>query len=140
MIQVPARMIVHKKSPFITVTFPEPAKTFWDDVCKAFREAAKSNPNYGLPVDNGGVNGRTNTDEVIQIKNLGKWLFGAPGYKGHVMYEPITATEFRVHYPDGAPTEAIQILRDITAEAVVAKCRWWGNTDYQNNWMVNTIQ
>ena len=71
-LQVPARMLVHRNSPFITVTLPEPAKTFWDDVCKAFREATKSNPNYGLLVDNGGVNGRTDGGEVIQINNLGK--------------------------------------------------------------------
>ncbi len=134
-IKVPARMLSLRKSPYVTVIFPEDAQTFWDDICKAFREAAKIQPHYVIPVDNGGVNGISNNGSVIRINNLGKWLFGTPGYKGHVVYEQISSTEFRVHYPEGAPKEVRELLEKITAEAIILKCRWWGNKYYQRNWM-----
>ncbi len=108
-------------------------------IAKAFREAAKSNQNYKLTVKNGGVYGRSNSGERIQINNLGKWLFGVSGYRGHVIYGPISATEFRVYYPEGAPIEVVKMLETITGEMVKSKCLYWGNTAYEDHWMATQM-
>lgn len=130
MLTIAPRLWVHRKSPFVEVSLPQPAQTFWDDVCKAFRESAKSSQLYFLPVDNGGYCGRTDSGDEIKINTLGKWLFGTPGYAGHVMYEPITARVFRVHYPADAPAEVRELLSSVTGEMVKNHCRWWGNKNY----------
>ena len=137
---VPARANVSRKSNFDKIVFTDPLKTFWDDVCIAIREVCKRHPNYRIPVDNGGACGRTDQGETIPINSLGKWLFGTPGYRSHKLLDgEMRNGQFvvRFHFPNEVPQEVRQMLESITPESIKEQCSYWGNREYEDQW-VNT--
>jgi hypothetical protein len=79
------------------------------------RNLAKDHQNYGIKVDNGGVNGTNEKGEPIPIDTLGKWLFGVPQYKGHILFDiHQTANAPIVCYvPQGCPQEVIDMLESL---------------------------
>ena len=108
---LPARMTVSRSSQKIEVSYGG-----WplDGAAKNFiRDACKSHPNYKLPVDNGGVNGQTSDGKVIVIDTLGKWLFGTPGYKGHIIVEGQHEGKIVCYIPDDCPNEVVDMLQSI---------------------------
>lgn len=66
-----------------------PIRNRWGTGLKTeVRNIAKTLPLYHTPVETDPeVTGRTDDGKVIPINTLGKWLFGAPGYKGNMIIE-----------------------------------------------------
>jgi hypothetical protein len=75
------------------------------------REKAKKHPNYSIKVDNGGVDGATDIGETIPIDTLGKWLFGVPSYKGHIIVMEGSKTG-EIYIPNEAPSEVVEMIQD----------------------------
>jgi len=65
------------------------------------------------------------------MNNLGKWLFGTPGYKGHIIMSPKKPETLRVYYPTVAPKQAVEMLQSLTAENIQAACQYWGDEKYK---------
>ncbi|MEI7749875.1 MAG: hypothetical protein WCJ25_02625 [Candidatus Moraniibacteriota bacterium] len=135
---VPARANVTRKSNSVRIVFAEPVETFWDDVCIAIREACKRHPNYRIPVDNGGVGGRTDQGETIPINSLGKWLFGTPGYRSHKLLDgEMRSGQFvvRFYFPNEVPNEVQEMLEALTPESIRKQCHFWGNREHKDQWI-----
>jgi hypothetical protein len=74
------------------------------------RAKAKALPFYHLPIDNGGVDGYTDTGEVIKINCLGKWVFGTAGYKGHIIV--MEGSELGdIYLPNDCPQAVYEMIR-----------------------------
>jgi len=137
-LNVPARAQVSRRSDFVEYVFPTPVETLWSDICIAIREACKRHPNYHIPVDNGGVCGRSDREEIIPINTLGKWLFGTPGYKSHKLLDgEMREGQFvvRFHFPNEAPPAVREMLESLTPEIIRKNCRFWGNEEYEWSWV-----
>lgn len=54
----------------------------------SFRELCKGDKTYKLNIelDNKDIFGKSDNGNIIQINNLGRWLFGVPGYKGNAIF------------------------------------------------------
>ncbi len=139
MLKIPARLLANRQSSYVELIFDTPIETFWDDATKAFRNAAKDNPLYHTKIDNGGVRGKTGEGYPLVINSLGKWLFGTRGYKGHVLFMPLSSNSFIIYYPTHAPDIVCELLSSITCDVVMRKSIYWGDTDYEPYWMSNTL-
>ncbi|HOQ79057.1 MAG TPA: hypothetical protein PLW94_02395 [Candidatus Absconditabacterales bacterium] len=128
-LSVPARALVSRSSPFIEIAM-DTRQTFSDDLKKAIRKICQNHPNYNIAVDNGGVFGESN-GQSIPINNLGKWLFGTPGYKGHIIMSPENPEALRVYYPAITPKQAVEMLQSLTADNIQAACQYWGDERYK---------
>ena len=107
-IKVPARLPVSRKSPVIK----KEIENEWGGSFKIIlRNNAKKIPVYYTPLDNGGVNGVTDTGKEIKINTLGKWLFGTPGYAGHIIAFA-TSNEVKVYLPSASPEEAFSLIEE----------------------------
>lgn len=141
-LKVPARANVSRNpsgSNSIRIVFNCPVKTFWDDVCVAIREVCKCHSNYRIPIDNGGVCGRTDQGVEIKIDTLGKWLFGTPGYKGHRIFEPDFSSEkfaVIIFFPQEASKEVLEMLKTVTPLEIIEACSLWGKGN-QTEWVCN---
>lgn len=62
------------------------------------RERAKKLPEYSQPI-NTGIAGRSNHGDQIPVDTVGKWLFGVPGYQGHITVSNWEGTECIVRFP-----------------------------------------
>lgn len=67
------------------------------------QEHARKLDEYNAPVDCWQIGKDSNGNEV-SISTLGRWLFGVPGYDGHVRVVP-EDTHVTIHYPS-EPGEA----------------------------------
>lgn len=103
MLQLPARLNVSRATQKIVAG---------RQIYKAeLRDIAKNHPNYRLKVDNGDVNGETDSGEPIAIDTLGKWLFGTPNYKGHIIV--MEGSEIgEIYIPNEAPQEVVEMIQD----------------------------
>jgi len=61
------------------------------------REQARKIDTYDLPIDNWQI-GKDKDGNEIQVNTLGRFLFGVPGYDGHVRIIS-EDTRVTVHYP-----------------------------------------
>jgi len=79
---LPARMLAANRMEF-------PIENIWGTSLKiAIRDKAKKLPLYWRPVEiDPPVAGRSDGGDVIPISNLGRWVFGTPGYMGHIVVE-----------------------------------------------------
>lgn len=82
----------------------------------AIRNLAKKHPNYHLKIYNEFLpttvtNPSTWND--INVDTLGKWMFGVPGYKGHLIFDGSIEDKIIIYYPEKTPKEAIDLLNDI---------------------------
>lgn len=72
------------------------------------REIAKNLPEYRQPI-NAGDTGRTDSGKVIPVDTAGKWLFGVPGYQGHIQVLNWESNTCTVRFPDESP----EIIHDL---------------------------
>ena len=107
MIKVPTRADVSRASPAVKSS---KNNKHGMGLKQALREKSKTLPEYGIQVDNGGIDGKDDQYQPIPIDNLGKWLFGVPGYKGHLMVD-VADDEIKVHISEEAPDEAFTLIR-----------------------------
>ena len=56
------------------------------------------------------IQGKSNTGKAIPINTVGKWLFGMPGYMGHVRVSNWDGRDAKVEFPQASPPEVIQLL------------------------------
>jgi hypothetical protein len=61
------------------------------------QEKARQTEEYNQPIDNWQI-GKDKEGNEIQINTLGRWLFGVPGYDGHIRIST-DGTIIAVHYP-----------------------------------------
>lgn len=71
------------------------------------QEHARKLEEYYYPVDCWQI-GKDGDNNEISINTLGRWLFGVPGYNGHVRVVP-DDEHITVHYPS-EPAEAEALL------------------------------
>jgi len=78
----------------------------------ALRNACRSDELYSLPIETVPVvTGKSDlTGEIIPIDTLGKWVFGVPGYRGHIRVNGDMDDELTVELPAGAPSEAFALV------------------------------
>lgn len=92
-------------------------KNIWGTGLKvAIRECAKQFPEYFMPVvltgyENKPLAVKTDDGKEIVINTLGKWLFGTPGYKRHIIVDSFEQDKIVVHYPEQAPQEVPILLQ-----------------------------
>ena len=58
------------------------------------------------------ISGRTDNGKEIPIDNVGKWLFGVPGYMGHIRVCGFEGHDVRVEWPESSP----EIVHKLVAE------------------------
>lgn len=76
-------------------------------------EIARKLEEYNWPVDCWQV-GKDNAGNEIKIDRLGRFLFGVPGYDGHIRIAP-NDSEITIHYPS-EPTEAEALFNKLKSE------------------------
>ena len=75
----------------------------WGYSLKAvLRKACKRFPEYFAPVEGDYL--------PKEVTSLGRWMFGIPGYKGHLVFEG-GEKYIKVFIPRGCPQEAILYIR-----------------------------
>lgn len=74
-------------------------------------EIARKLPAYNQPVECEAV-GIDSDENKIQVDTLGRWLFGVPGYQGHLR---IVAGEeiITIYYPSDSPKIVEEFLRNL---------------------------
>lgn len=113
MLKLPVRLPVHHGSPAIEYH----AKNIWGTSLKfAIRECAKQLPEYHMPIIIEGyetepLTVKADNGKTITINTLGKWIFGTPGYMGHVIVDSFKTDKIVVHYPELAPPEIPNLLK-----------------------------
>ena len=111
-LHVPARMTVHYiKKNSITIRVNNP-KMDIHHVRKLFREKCRQHPNYFLPIDNGGVNGKNEDKTPIPINVLGKWVFGTPGYMANIIIN-LYKSKLIIYFDPETPAEAMEMLKSV---------------------------
>jgi len=50
-----------------------------------------------------GISGRSDIGQPIPINSVGRWLFGVPGYRGHVVVSNWEGCLRKVEFPAGSP-------------------------------------
>ncbi len=82
----------------------------------AIRQEAKALPLYWKPVEiEPLVAGRADNGDIIPINTLGRWLFGTPGYMGHIMVEGGSAN---VAFRCPELPEAIELIRQAVGRLI----------------------
>lgn len=105
MIRLFPRLPVHHSSPAVEYVYPNR----WGTSLKfAIRRYAKKLPEYHLPVQLIGYEekpliAKSDDGDEIPINTLGRWLFGTPGYAGHIIVESFEKDRIVVRYPSEAP-------------------------------------
>ncbi len=56
------------------------------------------------------IQGKSNSGEAIPINTVGKWLFGVPGYMGHIRVSNWEGRDAKVEFPQASPPEVSQLL------------------------------
>lgn len=62
------------------------------------------------------ITGKTNSGDAISIDTVGKWLFGAPGYMGHIRVSNWEGRDCKVEFPQNAPAEVKDLIDAVKAE------------------------
>lgn len=79
------------------------------------REIAKELPEYHQPIECA-IAGRTDTGQSIPINNVGRWLFGVPGYMGHIRVSNWDGLEARVEWPSQSPHVVHELIARLKAQ------------------------
>jgi len=72
------------------------------------KEAARKLSAYDTPIESVEM-GEDSEGNKIQINSVGRWLFGVPGYNGHVRVVAENANVF-LYYPSAAPQEVHDLI------------------------------
>ena len=75
------------------------------------QETARKLPLYNEPIECH-AEGRDDQGHPIQVNTLGRWLFGVPGYKGHVRVVP-DVEKVTMYYPSAAMQIVHELIRAI---------------------------
>lgn len=67
---------------------------------------------YSLPIETG-ISGHTDSGKAIPIDTLGKWLFGTPGYMGHIRVSNWDGCDCKVEFPQNSPAEVAELVSEI---------------------------
>ena len=81
------------------------AKVFLRDVARLF-------PEYHRRIHTG-ISGRSNDGREIPINNVGRWLFGTPGYMGHIRVSNWKGTLAQVEVPEKSPQIVFDLIQKI---------------------------
>jgi len=99
---------LHGYDALVVIRLPRPmggnAKVF-------LRDAARSRLGhmYHHPIETG-ISGRSDTGQEIPINSVGKWLFGTPGYMGHVRVINWEGLDAKVEFPKDSPRIVHELL------------------------------
>jgi len=86
----------------------EKKNRFGSSLKLVLRETAKKNPLYFEKIQCP-VSGRDETGKEIPIDTIGKWIFGVPGYMGHI--KCYQEENIKISIPAKAPEEVIELLK-----------------------------
>lgn len=107
--EFPVRL--HGYDAFVTIRLPKPmggsAKIFLREVGK--RQVGRL---YHLPIETG-ISGRTSSGDEIPINTVGRWLFGTPGYMGHVRVLNQEGRNCKVEFPEDSPSVVFDLIAEI---------------------------
>jgi len=67
---------------------------------------------YFLSIETG-ISGRTNSGDEIPIDSVGRWLFGVPGYMGHIRVSNWEDRDCKVEFPKDSPEVVHQLIEKI---------------------------
>lgn len=76
------------------------------------REVGKSLPEYHQPIVTG-ICGQTDSGQKIPINTVGKWLFGTPGYMGHIRVTNWDGLDAKVEWPANSPVVVHELIAKI---------------------------
>lgn len=107
-VSFPNRLSVSRNSENVTVSLD---KHYGGQAKNVIRDAAKKCQQYFVGVEIS-VSG-TADGKKIPIDNVGKWLFGTPGYKGHIIVENWNGSTCNIFYPKDAPTEVSALINAV---------------------------
>ncbi len=109
MIELKARVV---QKTTLTTDIPNE----WDiDLKLKLRKIGKNLPEYHEEITTTPlVNGRDDSGKEIPINTLGRWVFGTPGFKGHIIAPAGTGDNVTVQVAD--VPEAVQLMNKILEE------------------------
>jgi hypothetical protein len=118
MLILPARI----PFPVLSLTFAQCMPVLGGDAKMRLRSRAKGIEIYRTPVRlDPLITGRNDAGEEIPIDTLGKWLFGVPGYRGHINVLPSpTSIEVRLY----SDLPAVRALVQQAAEKLGLALLW----------------
>lgn len=76
-------------------------------------EKARVLPEYSAPVQSAEA-GVSSDDKIISINSAGRWLFGVPGFDGHLRVVP-TDKILTLYFPENAPEEVRALISALKA-------------------------
>ncbi len=77
----------------------------------AIRNEAKKLPFYHELIECN-ICGQDNSGTLIPINNVGKWIFGTPGYMGHAIFEGGIKEQIVIYLPKETPQKVIKLLEN----------------------------
>jgi len=93
---------LHGPKTLVAIRLPEPmsgsAKVFLRTVAKEQLPEL-----FHRPIETG-IAGRSNDGDEIPINTVGRWLFGVPGYMGHIVVSNWEGDLAKVEFPEGSPS------------------------------------
>lgn len=106
-INFPARLVGY--GACVEINLPRPM----EGSAKVFlRDVARSVPAYHQKIETN-ICGRTDAGQAIPIDNVGKWLFGTPGYMGHIRVSNWEGTTAVVEFPADSPIIIFDLINEI---------------------------
>lgn len=109
--QFPVRL--HGHEALVAIRLPHPmggsAKLYLREVAKAQLPEL-----YHQPIVTG-IAGRTDSGQEIPINSVGRWLFGVPGYMGHIRVDNWEGTDCKVEFPRDSPDVIFALINRLKA-------------------------
>lgn len=108
--KIPPRLSVGRQSRKLSIAYK--GKPLYAEAKNYIRNLAKKTELYYIKVDNGGVCGTDTTGNPIPVDTLGKWLFGLPQYKGHIIFDLHQQQDDDIvcYIPDDCPHQILDML------------------------------
>ena len=79
------------------------------------RNVAKRLPEYSAAIECP-VQGQADNGDIIPINTVGRWLFGTPGYAGHIRVINWEGVDAQVEWPQGSPQEVEALISKLKEE------------------------
>jgi len=102
---------LHGYGALVAIRLPEPmggsAKVYLRNVAKGRLPKL-----YHTPIETG-ISGHTDSGEEIPINSVGRWLFGTPGYMGHVRVSNREGDVANVEFPADSPSVVHELVRHL---------------------------
>jgi len=102
---------LHGQRSVVVIRLPEPmggsAKLYLRAVAKD-----RLADLYHQPIEIG-ISGRTDTGREIPINSVGRWLFGTPGYMGHIRVSNWEDRDAAVEFPRDSPRDVHNLVAEL---------------------------